>query len=549
MGNKLAAGQKRLCPKCKDPWKPLGFFCTDSQVDATMEAAVIAQVTPKVYADNCLKKLYEARELIKRKGKKSNLSIKQFIPAEYLDNNTRFVTTGPKELSQWVGTRVRTAVGDGVIIGFCPTAHPVIWNCQYDDVRRRRIQPVFNIDELKAAAKEYAKGTDEIKRKSSVEKLTESVSIVTFTRGTQDRTSAWRAIADDHKGVKQRYQDFCKDNKLVGMLPDVVEKDRLAKLRERLHEEDLQSQLQDAEQRDKQLQIASEKTEDGLVELYCEEIEEDDALCVNGFELRVLSMVEKRPLFVYCSKEAGPECEKFEEGKSEKCASLPTCEELSDGLILGRVTNGTDEYYCKGILEGRQKRRRTAASAAGAAAASSGLIITCVSTDAGMRGRVLSGIKDLGNFASFLLTYTGKWVLCPQKLECWESKSLWFGILCLLCFMCLFLFVLVYLIGFDKNKAHGEERRRRCCCGHVLCILCDKLEVTCGGNAALAVFYLLVFASAGAVQVFMGYDVLLVLLFDAGIVLAMVFMGYVLRLFFPQLYEKQREEGASVGRP
>eukprot|EP01048_Picozoa_sp_COSAG05_P033292 COSAG05_NODE_13262_length_436_cov_0.916914_1_plen_75_part_00 len=74
--------------------------------------------------------------------------------------------------------------------------------------------------------------------------------------------------------------------------------------------------------------------------------------------------------------------------------------------------------------------------------------------------------------------------------------------------------------------------------------------MTCGGNAALAVFYLLVFASAGAVQVFaLGYDVLLVLLFDAGIVLAMVFMGYVLRLFFPQLYEKQREEGASVGRP
>ena len=63
-------------------------------------------------------------------------------------------------------------------------------------------------------------------------------------------------------------------------------------------------------------------------------------------------------------------------------------------------------------------------------------------------------------------------------------------------------------------------------------------------------FYLLVFATAVAVQVVaLGYDALLVLLFDAGIVLAMVFMGGVLRRFFPQLYEKQREEGASVGRP
>ena len=54
-----------------------------------------------------------------------------------------------------------------------------------------------------------------------------------------------------------------------------------------------------------------------------------------------------KPLFVYCIKEAGPECEKFEQGKSEKCASLPTTKELSGGKVLGRVTN---EYYCKGIL-------------------------------------------------------------------------------------------------------------------------------------------------------------------------------------------------------
>jgi hypothetical protein len=72
----------------------------------------------------------------------------------------------------------------------------------------------------------------------------------------------------------------------------------------------------------------------------------------------------------------------------------------------------------------------------------------------------------------------------------------------------------------------------------------------CGGNAALAVFYLLVFVTAGAVQVFaLGYEVLLVLLFDAGIVLALVFLGGVLRAVCPQLYEKKRMEGGSAGRP
>ena len=80
----------------------------------------------------------------------------------------------------------------------------------------------------------------------------------------------------------------------------------------------------------------------------------------------------------------------------------------------------------------------------------------------------------------------------------------------------------------------------------MLCSLCDKVEMTCGENAALAVFYLLLFATAGAVQVFaLEYDATLVLLFDAGIVLTLVFVGGLLRRFFPQLYETQRAEADS----
>ena len=156
-------------------------------------------------------------------------------------------------------------------------------------------------------------------------------------------------------------------------------------------------------------------------------------------------------------------------------------------------------------------------------------------------------INNLGDFASFLLENTGKWVLCPQKQECWDSKSLWFGFLCLLCALCFVLFVLVYIIGVDKNKAHGEERRRRCC-GR-LCSLCDQLESSHGANGALAIFYLFLFGAVGMVQVFgLGYDARLVLLFDVGCVLALAFAGGVLRAACPQLYPEQRAE-AFVGRP
>ena len=78
-------------------------------------------------------------------------------------------------------------------------------------------------------------------------------------------------------------------------------------------------------------------------------------------------------------------------------------------------------------------------------------------------------------------------------------------------------------------------------CGR-LCSLCDQLESSHG-------FYLFLFGAAGMVQVFgLGYDAWLVLLFDVGCVLALAFVGGVLRAACPQLYPEQRAE-ALVGRP
>jgi hypothetical protein len=189
------------------------------------------------------------------------------------------------------------------------------------------------------------------------------------------------------------------------------------------------------------------------------------------------------------------------------------------------------------------KRRRQANGFALATVAAGVAVGTISSVAQGdIHHRILSEIGDLGDLAYFLLDYTGGWVLCPQELECWDSKSMALGLLFILCSVSLFLFLLVCIIGVDRDEKHGEERRRRCCGrlpSQALCSLCDKLEMTCGGNAALAVFYLLLFGGFATVQVFgFGYDAMLVLLYDVGCVLALGFVAGLLRLFFPQLYKK-----------
>ena len=64
-----------------------------------------------------------------------------------------------------------------------------------------------------------------------------------------------------------------------------------------------------------------------------------------------------------------------------------------------------------------------------------------------------------------------------------------------------------------------------------------------GERAKLVIFYLFLFGAAGAVQVLgLGYDIQLVLLFDVGIVLSLVFIGGVLRMAYPELYQKQKNE-------
>jgi len=206
--------------------------------------------------------------------------------------------------------------------------------------------------------------------------------------------------------------------------------------------------------------------------------------------------------------------------------------QLEGGVPSKRRKTGTTDAQTKG-----------AATVAAVSTVASTIIAT-VTTDAETSAiRQLLEIDDLSDVQYFLHEYTGGWVLCPQELACWDSKSLWFAAACILCFMCMFLFVLVYGIGFDKSKAHGEERRR-CCCGHVLCILGDRLEMACGENGALALVYVLIFGTAGAVQVFaLGYDASVVALFYVGIVLALLFVGGALNATRPQLYETQRTKG------
>ena len=140
---------------------------------------------------------------------------------------------------------------------------------------------------------------------------------------------------------------------------------------------------------------------------------------------------------------------------------------------------------------------------------------------------VANAINDLNDVGYFLLDTTGGWVLCPQRLECWGSESLWFGwfgIMCFLCAMCFFLLCFV-----DTKSSTGGEGTP--CVGRG------------GERAKLVIFYLFLFGAAGAVQVLgLGYDIQLVLLFDVGIVLSLVFIGGVLRMAYPELYQKQKNK-------
>ena len=159
--------------------------------------------------------------------------------------------------------------------------------------------------------------------------------------------------------------------------------------------------------------------------------------------------------------------------------------------------------------------------------------------------RSLMAINDISDLAYSLWVHTGNWVLCPERLECWDSRSLQMSWLAILMYLLFCLLILVVVIGVDKDESHGHQRRERLqrFCARLphqaLCSVCDKLEMMCGENGGLAVFYLLLFMASGAVQVFgFGYDTFLVLLFHAGIVLALVFVGGMLRVVCPQLYEK-----------
>ena len=64
-----------------------------------------------------------------------------------------------------------------------------------------------------------------------------------------------------------------------------------------------------------------------------------------------------------------------------------------------------------------------------------------------------------------------------------------------------------------------------------------------GVSTKLGIVYLFLFGAAGAVQVLgLGYDIQLVLLFDVGCVLSLVFIGGVLRMAYPELYQKQKNK-------
>ena len=91
--SKIKPPAKRLCPSCRDPTKPLGYFCVDNEVDEKKEQAVIGVLGLAKYKDNCRTKHEEMEEEKKDKVKNpkaKHIPINMFIPADYIADPDKY---------------------------------------------------------------------------------------------------------------------------------------------------------------------------------------------------------------------------------------------------------------------------------------------------------------------------------------------------------------------------------------------------------------------------------------------------------------------------